>query len=87
MNKLEAYQGKRLRFWTADENGTEIQRIGALSLRKDKLRLDWEEHFPKGNITYFKELDDHIISTFELASADSGADFDYEEILVRHPRK
>ena len=87
MKKLETYQGKRLRFWTADEDG-EHQRIGTLSVRKDALRLDWEEHFPKGSITYFRMLDSRIISVLDPAPADSGADFDFVDVLaVRRPRK
>ena len=83
----QEYQGKRLRFWTADEDG-EHQRIGTLSVRKDALRLDWEEHFPKGSITYFRTLDPRIISVLDPAPANSGADFDFMDVLaVRRPAK
>ncbi len=88
MNKLEAYQGKRLRFWTADEDGAEVQRIGTLSVTKEALRLDWEEHFPKGSISYFRMIDARITSVLDPAHADSGADFDCIEVLaVRRPPK
>lgn len=87
MNKLATYQGKRLRFWTADEDG-ECQRIGTLSVAGDALRLEWVEKFPKASITYFRMLDPRIMSVLDPAPADSGADFDFMDVLaVRRPQK
>ncbi|MFZ0828248.1 MAG: SOS response-associated peptidase [Verrucomicrobiia bacterium] len=72
-------------WWLKDND--EVQRIGTLSAKKDALRLEWVEHFPKGSSTYFRMLDPRIISVLDPAPADSGADFDCMEVLiVRRPQ-
>lgn len=85
-SKLSSYQCKRLRFWTSDDNG-DTRRIGTLSPKKDGLRLDWAEDLPRGaGATYFAVLPPSIVSVFEIAPNESGADFDFIDVLaVRQP--